>query len=92
MHELSGDVAWTFDEFAAAASAGAGPDRRAPLREPRTSTARRSLAAGLDEGTVGFVLAMDANIADGLLADATDEVRSLIGRPTTPLVETLRTW
>ncbi|MCB2174506.1 MAG: NAD(P)H-binding protein [Actinomycetales bacterium] len=91
VHELTGDVAWSFDEFAAAASQALGrpvEHRAVSPEEHRTAL----LAAGLDEGTVGFVLAMDANIADGLLANATDEVRSLIGRPTTPLLETLRTW
>lgn len=91
VHELSGDVAWTFDEFAAAASQALGRpvEHRAVTPEEHRATL---LGAGLDEGTVGFLLAMDANIAAGLLSDATDEVRSLLGRPTTPLVETLRTW
>jgi NAD(P)H dehydrogenase (quinone) len=91
VHELSGDVAWTFDDFAAAASEALGRpvEHRAVSPDEHRSAL---LAAGLDEGTVGFVLALDATIADGLLADATGEVRSLIGRGTTPLLETLQTW
>ena len=44
---------------------------------------------GLDEGTVGFVVALDGNIRDGLLAVTTGDLARLIGRPTTPLAEGL---
>ena len=48
-------------------------------------------AAGLDEGTAGFVAALDAGTAAGTLADtSTGDLRRLLGRPTTPLVEGLR--
>ena len=48
-------------------------------------------AAGLDEGTAQFVAALDANTAEGTLADtSTGDLTWLIGRPTTPLVEGLR--
>ena len=46
--------------------------------------------AGLDEGTAGFVATLDADIRRGDLADATADLRTLIGRPTTPLVDGLR--
>jgi NAD(P)H dehydrogenase (quinone) len=45
--------------------------------------------AGLDEGTAGFVVALDGNIRDGALADAPGTLGRLIGRPTTPLGEGL---
>ena len=48
-------------------------------------------AAGLDEGTAGFVVALDGNIRDGLLAETSGDLARLIGRPTTPLVDGLRT-
>ena len=48
-------------------------------------------AAGVDEGTAGFVVALDAGIAAGELAgDGRGSLSRLIGRPTTPLVEGLR--
>jgi len=47
-------------------------------------------AAGLDEGTGQFLVALEGNIRDGLLAQATGELARLIGRPTTPLVDGLR--
>jgi NAD(P)H dehydrogenase (quinone) len=87
--ELSGDVAWTHDELAAAASQVLGRPvgfRRVTPDEQRAAL----LAAGLDEPAAGFVVALDQNIAAGDLADATGTLRALIGRPTTPLVDALR--
>jgi NAD(P)H dehydrogenase (quinone) len=48
------------------------------------------VGAGLDEGTAGFVVALDEATRRGDLADATADLRTLIGRPTTPLVDALR--
>ena len=45
---------------------------------------------GLDEGTAGFVAALDANIAAGALEETTGDLSRLIGRPTTSLVAGLR--
>lgn len=88
-YELSGDHAWTHDELADAASQVLG--RPVVYRDVTPDEQRAGLlAAGLDEGTAGFVVALDQNIAAGALADATDTLRTLIGRPTTPLVEGLR--
>lgn len=88
-YELSGDHAWTFDELAAAAAEVLGRPvtyRRVTPDEQRAGL----LAAGLDEGTAGFLVTMDQDIAGGALADATDTLRTLLGRPTTPLVDGLR--
>lgn len=88
-YELSGDVAWTFDEFAAAASQVLG--REVVHRDVTSEEHLAALtAAGLDEGTAGFLVALDAGIAAGGLADATSDLRDLIGRPTVPLVDALR--
>lgn len=82
VYELSGDTAWNFAEFAALLGA-----------EFENVTTAEHIAilvgAGLDEGTAGFVAALDANIADGVLGTPTDDLRTLIGRPTTPLAEYL---
>ena len=89
-YELSGDVAWTFDELAEAASTVLG----VPVVATHVSFDEHRailLDAGLDEGTAGFVATLDADIARGVLADATSDLRTLIGRPTTPLVDGLRT-
>lgn len=85
-YELTGDHAWTHDELAAAASQVLG--RPVVYRDVTPDEQRAGLlAAGLDEGTAGFLVALDQDIAAGRLADATDTLRSLIGRPTTPLAE-----
>jgi NAD(P)H dehydrogenase (quinone) len=88
-YELGGDVAWTYDELAAAIAEVIG----SPV-EYRALTAEEHAAAlesaGLDAGTVGFVTALDAGIRDGALADTDGTLARLIGRPTTPLVEGLR--
>ena len=47
-------------------------------------------AAGVDEGTAHFVVALEGNTRDGLLAETTGDLARLIGRPTTPLVDGLR--
>ncbi|GAB2525459.1 SDR family oxidoreductase [Microbacterium petrolearium] len=89
VYELSGDVAWSFDELAAAASEIVGREvRYTPLSSEEHAAALE--AAGLDAGTVAFVTALDANIRDGALAEADGTLARLLGRPTTPLVEGLR--
>ncbi len=88
VYELSGDTAWNFDEFAATASTvlGSPVTHRAVTPEQH---AEALAAAGLDEGTVGFVVALDGNIRDGLLGHTPGELSALIGRPTTPLADAL---
>ena len=88
VYELSGDVAWTHTELAAAAAD--------VLQRPvsfRALSPEQHLAAlgeaGLDAGTAGFVVALDGNIRDGLLAETSGDLARLIGRPTTPLREGL---
>jgi NAD(P)H dehydrogenase (quinone) len=89
VYELGGDVAWSFDELAAAASELTGREvRYTPLTTAEHAAALE--AAGLDAGTVGFVTALDANIRDGALAATDGTLSRLLGRPTTPLDEGLR--
>lgn len=89
VYELSGDIAWDGDDFAAAAAQALG--RPVVYRSVDSAEHARVLStAGLPEQLVGFVVALDANIAAGDLANATSELSTLIGRPTTPLVEGLR--
>ncbi len=87
-YELSGDVAWDFYDLAAAIGAVIG--REVAFRDvtPEEHVALLR-AAGLDDGTAGFVVALDQDTKAGLLADTSGDLRRLIGRPTTPLVEGL---
>ena len=47
-------------------------------------------AAGLDEGTAGFVASLDASIAKGELDTDSTDLATLLGRPSTPLAEAVR--
>jgi NAD(P)H dehydrogenase (quinone) len=91
VYELFGDVAWTFDDLAATFGEVLG----SPVAYQRLSAddhRQALLDAGLDEGTAGFVVALDQNIADGLLGLTTGDLSRLLGRPTVPLAETVSSW
>lgn len=87
--ELGGDTAWDVDELAAALTEVLGRDvvRRDVTTEEHVAAL---VDAGLDEGSAGFVAALDRNTREGTLAEVTGELSALIGRPTTPLAEGLR--
>lgn len=89
VYELGGDVAWTAADLAGAMSEVLGREIAYLPQTPEEQAAALE-AAGLDAGTIGFVVALDGNIRDGLLGEVTGELARLIGRPTTPLVEGLR--
>ncbi|MCU1633309.1 MAG: NAD(P)-dependent oxidoreductase [Micrococcaceae bacterium] len=82
--ELGGDEPWNVDELASAVAEVAGHE----VTVDQVSTDEHVAALqgfGLDDGTAGFVAAVDANIADGLLAESDGTLSRIIGRPTTPL-------
>lgn len=90
VYELAGDTAWNFDELAAAASEVVGREvayRRLTAEEHVAALQ----AAGLDAGTAAFVAGIDDAIRRGILGDTDGTLSRLIGRPTTPLVDALRT-
>ena len=89
VYELSGDVAWDFDELARTATEVLGRPVTYRAVEPEEQRGAL-LAAGLDEGTAGFVVALEGDTRAGLLAETTGDLARLIGRPTTPLGEGLR--
>ncbi|KQV07371.1 SDR family oxidoreductase [Leifsonia sp. Root112D2] len=89
VYELSGDVAWSFDELAATIATIVGREVSYEAVTPEEHLAILT-AAGLDEGTAGFVVALDGNIRDGALAETSGELNGLIGRPTTSLEAGLR--
>lgn len=89
VYELGGDVAWDYHELADAISEVAGR----PVAYQALSTeqhARALESAGVDAWTIGFVTALDDSIRTGALADSDGTLSRLIGRPTTPLVDSLR--
>jgi len=88
IYELSGDIAWNYTELAAVLSTISGVDVAYRAVSPEEH-AEILTAAGLDEGTIGFVVGLDANTRDGLLGVTTGDLSRLIGRATTPLAEGL---
>ncbi|MGW7199650.1 SDR family oxidoreductase [Streptomyces chryseus] len=90
-YELSGDTAWSFEEFAATTA----DVLDTPVAyQPLTSEQEREqlLSFGLDEGTAGFLITLNANLRDGAMAPTPGDLSRLIGRPTEPLAATLKTW
>ncbi|ALX66432.1 SDR family oxidoreductase [Microbacterium sp. XT11] len=89
VYELGGDVAWTYDDLAAALTelTGRAVQYVRLSREEQVAALRE---AGLDEGTANFVADLDAGIRNGALADTDGTLSRLIGRPTTPLIDGLR--
>ncbi|WP_454118370.1 SDR family oxidoreductase [Microbacterium lacticum] len=89
VYELAGDVSWNYADLAHAASEILGRDisfRRLTPQEHQTALE----SAGLDAGLAGFLVAMDAGTAAGQLHTDDRTLADLIGRPTTPLVESFR--
>lgn len=83
VYELAGPAV-TFVELAAALGAAAGqelPYRTVTLDEYRAGL----LAAGLDEGTAGFVTGLEAGAANGELDGDAHDLERLLGRPATDL-------
>ncbi|MCS3779689.1 SDR family oxidoreductase [Tsukamurella ocularis] len=89
VYELGGDVAWDYRDLAAAIAEATGrPVEYRALSEEENAAALR--AAGLEEGTIGFLVALDAGIRDGALAETDGTLARLLGRPTTPLIDGVR--
>lgn len=89
-YTLTGDIAWSFDELAGDFAAVLEREVSAVRVSPEEKAAALE-GAGLDSGLVGFLVAVDDAIAAGELADRTGELAALIGHPTAPIADTLRT-
>lgn len=89
-YELAGDTSWTYAELAATASEILG--REVTYTSLTAEQRQQALEGfGLPAEVAGFVTGIDTAIAGGVLADTDGTLSTLIGRPTTPLVEGLRT-
>jgi NAD(P)H dehydrogenase (quinone) len=86
---LTGDVAWSFDDLAADFATVLGRPVTARYVSAEEKGAALT-AVGLDAGLIGFILGVDAAIAAGELGTTTGNLSGLLGRPTTPILETLR--
>ena len=86
--ELGGD-SFTLAELAAAVTRVTGTP--VVYRDLSTGDYAAALAqAGLDEGTAGFVAALDASIAAGDLESTSSDLATLVGRPLVTLDEAIR--
>jgi len=89
VYELSGDIAWSFPELAEQIAKLAG--RPVEYRSLAPDAFRAMLvASGMPEQAAGFVTLLEQNAAAGTLADTPGDLRALIGRPTTPIEDTIR--
>jgi NAD(P)H dehydrogenase (quinone) len=87
-YELSGDTAWTFGEFAAELSRQSGRPVVHATVTPAELTAIL-LGVGLPEGFVDVLVEVDGAINKGALAGTPGDLAKLIGRPTTPIADTI---
>jgi NAD(P)H dehydrogenase (quinone) len=87
-YELSGDEAWTFEEYTAEVSRALG--KEFPLNRVTPEVHQGILAgAGLPDPLPAILVGVDEAVSRGLLATRTGDLSRLIGRPTTPIAETI---
>ncbi|MFF2328205.1 MULTISPECIES: SDR family oxidoreductase [unclassified Streptomyces] len=88
VYELSGDVAWSFEEYAALVAEATGQEI-VYKNVPAAVHQEILVGAGLPEGFAAILVGVDAAIERGRLAGTSGDLARLIGRPTTPLAETV---
>jgi NAD(P)H dehydrogenase (quinone) len=87
-YELSGDEAWTFEEYAAEAARQLGselPVNRVPAEAHREIL----VGAGLPDPVAAVFVGVDEGISRGVLAVQTGDLAKLIGRSTTPIAHSI---
>jgi NAD(P)H dehydrogenase (quinone) len=89
VYELAGDVAHTGAEFAAAVAKAAGKPV-AYVSMTGADYARALTGFGLPEGFAHVLADSDVRAAEGALHDDSRTLSRLIGRPTTPIAETIK--
>ncbi|MEU0633390.1 SDR family oxidoreductase [Streptomyces sp. NPDC005989] len=87
-YELSGDVAWSLADYAAEISRATGKEI-AYRNVPAATHQEILVGAGVPEFFAEILTDVDEAIARGLLAGTSGDLARLIGRPTTPLAETV---
>lgn len=91
VYELTGQTAWSFEELAELASRAFGHEVRYQALTSQEE-AEALAAAGLDEATTGFVVALNGSIREGALATTTGDLTRLLGRTPTSVGDSLRQW
>lgn len=87
-YELSGDTAWSLDEYAAQVAAATGKEITYS-RVPAAAHREILIGAGVPEAFATILVDVDEAIGRGLLAGTSGDLARLIGRPTTPLADTV---
>ncbi len=87
-YELAGDTAHTGADFAAAVAKAAGKPV-AYVSMPQADYAEALIGFGLPEGFAQILADSDARAGEGALNDSSHTLSRLIGRPTTPIAETI---
>ncbi len=88
-YELAGDVAWTLPNLAAEISHQTGRD--IPYKDlPEADYAAVLKGAGVPEGFAGAIAGWDVAASKDALFDDGHQLSALIGRPTTPLAQTVK--
>ena len=91
VYELGGDTAWTMSDLTDTFADVLG--QPVSLREVSTDEHVSVLReAGFDDGTIGFITMLDRNTADDTLLVTSGDLSRLIGRPTTPIADAVRSW
>jgi NAD(P)H dehydrogenase (quinone) len=88
IYELGGDTAWTFGEFAAEVARQTGKPINHQTLDPDANLARL-VSYGIPEGFAAILADVDTAITRGALAATPGDLSRLIGRPTTPLADTI---
>jgi NAD(P)H dehydrogenase (quinone) len=87
-YELSGDTAWSQEEFAEELSRQVG---KAIAHKSVTAAEHKAIltGAGVPDAFADILLDVDDAISRGLLAGTPGDLSRLIGRPTTPIADTV---
>ncbi|WP_423130020.1 SDR family oxidoreductase [Gaoshiqia sp. Z1-71] len=89
VYELAGDTAYTLSDLAAEISRQSGKD--IPYKDlPEAEYAKILESFNLPKAFAGAIASWDVSVSKGDLFDNGQQLSKLIGRPTTPLAETVR--
>jgi NAD(P)H dehydrogenase (quinone) len=88
VYELAGDTAYTLSEFAAEISRQSGKAVNY-MNLPRADYKAALLGFGLPEPVADLLADSDGGASQGGLFDDKRQLSTLIGRPTTPMAETI---
>ncbi|WP_128979744.1 NAD(P)H-binding protein [Streptomyces roseicoloratus] len=87
-YELSGDVSWSFAEYAAEVARLSGREI-GYTSVPAAAHLEILVGAGVPQPFAEILVDVDEAVARGALAARGDDLSRLIGRPTTPIAETI---